>query len=67
MYYEGSLLAYSGKNDADLHLLRLAIDEGYCAVSALNKDPLLEKLRDTPKFGQLLTAVKECQNRFLAD
>jgi eukaryotic-like serine/threonine-protein kinase len=67
LYYSGSLLAFCGKNDAALHLLKLAIDEDYCAVSALEKDPFLAKLRGTPRFSQLVTAGKECQKRFLAD
>ena len=65
LYYEGSLLAFCGKSEAALHLLKLAIDEDYCAGSALEKDSFLAKLRRTPGFSQLVTAAKECQKRFL--
>jgi eukaryotic-like serine/threonine-protein kinase len=64
-YHEGSVVAYCGKEEAALRVLRTAIEENYCAVSALEKDPLLDKLRPLPAFSQLLTAAKECQKRFL--
>jgi TolB-like protein/predicted Ser/Thr protein kinase len=65
-YNFGALLSYCGKKDAALHLLRNAIEHNYCAYTALQTDPLLVKLRGTPEFGQLLSAAKQCQNRFLA-
>jgi TolB-like protein/tetratricopeptide (TPR) repeat protein len=65
-YSVGTLLAYCGRSDAALRLLKSAVEHNYCAYTALQTDPLLAKLRGTTEFNKLLTAAKECQNRFLA-
>ena len=65
-YFQGANLVFCGHKEIAVRLLRSAIDHNYCAYSALQKDPLLEKLRGMPEFPQLLTAARECQNRFLA-
>jgi tetratricopeptide (TPR) repeat protein len=65
-YLFGAALSYCGRKDAALRLLRSAVQQNYCASTALQTDPLLVKLRGTPEFGELLSAAKECQNRFLA-
>lgn len=65
-YYQGSVLAYAGKKDAAVHMLRIAIEQNYCAYSALENDPLLDKLRATPEFADLLKAARFCQEPLLA-
>jgi serine/threonine protein kinase len=65
-YWVGTLLSYCGQKDAAVRLLRSAIEHNYCAYTALQTDPLLVKLRGTPVFSELLSAAKQCQNRFLA-
>ena len=65
-YLVGTLLAYCGQKDAALRLLKSAIEQNYCAYTALQTDPLLVKLRGTPEFSGLLSTAKQCQNRFLA-
>jgi eukaryotic-like serine/threonine-protein kinase len=65
-YFVGALLSYCGQKDAAVRLLKSAIEQNYCAYTALQSDPLLVKLRGTPEFRELLSAAKECQNRFLA-
>ncbi len=62
----GALLSYCGQKDAALRLLKSAFEHNYCAYTALQTDPLLVKFRGTPEFGGLLSAAKECQNRFFA-
>jgi hypothetical protein len=64
-YEKGAIFAYCGKNAA-FHVLGIAIEHNYCAYTALQTDPLLAKLRGSTEFNKLLTAAKECQNRFLA-
>jgi len=66
-YYQGSLLAYAGKKDAAVHMLRLAIEQNYCSYSALKSDPLLDKLRAAPEFAELLKAARSCQQPVLAE
>jgi len=65
-YSVGALLAYCGQKDAALRLLRKAVEQNYCAYTALQTDPLLVKLRGTSEFNELLSSAKACQDRFLA-
>ncbi len=65
-YYQGSVLAYAGKKEAAVHMLRIAIEQNYCSYSALENDPLLDKLRATPEFADLLKAARFCQEPLLA-
>jgi DNA-binding winged helix-turn-helix (wHTH) protein/TolB-like protein len=65
-YIAGTMLSYCGQKDAALRLLRRAVGQNYCAYDALRTDPLLMKLRRSPEFSGLLSAAKECQNKFLA-
>ncbi len=66
-YWDTALLTICGKRDVALRLLKSAIEGHYCAYSALQKDPLLAPLRGTQEFKQLLSAAKECENKFRAD
>jgi hypothetical protein len=65
-YMVGRLLAYCGQKDAALRLLKSAIEQNYCAYTALQTDPLLAKLHGTPDMSELLSEAKQCQNKFLA-
>jgi TolB-like protein/Tfp pilus assembly protein PilF len=65
-YQRGAELAYAGKKEAAVHMLRMAIEQNYCAYSALENDPLLERLRSTPEFAELLRAARFCQEPLLA-
>jgi eukaryotic-like serine/threonine-protein kinase len=60
-YYQGSILAYCGKKQAALHMLSSAVEQNYCAYSALLSDPLLTRLRTDTEFDKVLTAASECQ------
>jgi len=60
-YYQASVLAYCGKKDAALHMLSLAVEQNYCAYSALLSDPLLAKIRTSKEFDEVLTAADRCQ------
>jgi eukaryotic-like serine/threonine-protein kinase len=60
-YHVGALMAYCGQNDAALRLLKAAVQQNYCAYSALLDDPLLKNLRKETAFNEVLTAGSECQ------
>ena len=60
-YTQGAVLAYCGKKEAALHMLDLAVEQNYCAYSALLSDPLLAKIRSTREFDVVLTAADHCQ------
>lgn len=47
-YFVGTALAYCGQNDAALRLLRSAVEQNYCAYTALQTDPLLMKSVEVP-------------------
>ena len=61
IYYQGAILAFCGKKDAAIHLLKTAIERNYCSYSQLQSDPLLSKLRPIPEFGELLAAAHACR------
>ena len=60
-YHVGSLMAACGQNEPALRLLKAAIQQNYCAYSALQDDPLLKNLRKQTAFNELLTAASSCQ------
>jgi len=60
-YLMGALMAYCGQRDASLRLLKAAVQQNYCAYSALLEDPLLKDLRKDTAFNQVLTAASTCQ------
>jgi serine/threonine protein kinase/TolB-like protein len=60
-YHVGALMAYCGQNEPALRLLKAAVQQNYCAYSALLDDPLLKNLRKQPAFDEVLTAGGACQ------
>ncbi len=64
-YYQATLMAFCGEDDLAARLLKSAIEQNYCAYSALQLDPLLASLRQSPAFQPILAAAHQCQQRFL--
>jgi TolB-like protein len=60
-YHTGTVMAYCGQKDAALRLLKAAVQQNYCAYSALLEDPLLKDLRKETAFNEVLTAGSKCQ------
>jgi TolB-like protein len=60
-YHVGAMMAYCGQKDAALRLLKAAVQQNYCAYSALLEDPLLKDLRKDTAFNEVLTAGSKCQ------
>jgi TolB-like protein len=61
-YHVGALMAYCGRKEPGLRLLKAAVQQNYCAYSALLEDPLLKDLRKDTAFNQVLTAGSACQD-----
>jgi serine/threonine protein kinase len=61
-YHVGALMAYCGQKEPALRLLKAAVQQNYCAYSALLEDPLLKDLRKDTTFNQVLTAASACQD-----
>ena len=66
-YFYATWIAYCGRKDLALPMLKNVIERNYCAVTPLRTDPFLAKLRGEPEFAQLVTAAKQCQDRFRAE
>jgi hypothetical protein len=60
-YHVGALMAYCGQTEPALRLLKAAVQQNYCAYSALLDDPLLKDLRKETAFNEVLTASSNCQ------
>jgi TolB-like protein/predicted Ser/Thr protein kinase len=61
-YYEGAIYAFCGKKNAAFHLLKMAIEQNYCAYSNLLSDPLLRNLHSEREFDAILTQAHACQS-----
>jgi hypothetical protein len=60
-YHVGALMAECGQNEPALRLLKAAVQQNYCAYTALLDDPLLKDLRKDTAFNEVLTASSNCQ------
>ena len=60
-YHVGALMAACGQKEPALRMLKAAVQQNYCAYSALLDDPLLKDLRKETAFNQVLTAASNCQ------
>ena len=58
---QAALMAACGQNEPALRLLKAAVQQNYCAYSALLDDPLLKDLRKETAFNEVLTASSNCQ------
>ena len=63
-YHVGALMAYCGQKDPALRLLKAAVQQNYCAYTALLDDPLVKNLRKETAFNEVLTAASNCQAVF---
>jgi serine/threonine protein kinase/Tfp pilus assembly protein PilF len=63
-YHIGELMAACGQSEPALRLLKAAVQQNYCAYSALLDDPLLKDLRKETAFNEVLTAASKCQATF---
>ncbi|MGI9101318.1 MAG: protein kinase domain-containing protein [Terriglobales bacterium] len=66
-YYHGAILAWCGKPAESAEVIRSAIQQNYCANSALHADPALNKLRASPEFAAVAAESAQCQDRFLSE
>ena len=64
-YLAASHLAYCGMTEAAITLLSHAVDHNYCSVTWLENDPMLNNLRNEPRFAGLLSQAKACRQRFV--
>jgi len=60
-YHVGALMAACGQNEPALRLFKAAVQQNYCAHTALLDDPLLKDLRKETAFNEVLTASSNCE------
>jgi tetratricopeptide (TPR) repeat protein len=65
-YFNAGVLSFCGQAEAALRQLRRAIQGNYCSYPAMDKDPLLNAIRQRPEFAELRQAAIQCQQNFLA-
>ncbi len=66
LYYQiAEDLAFCGQAQPALEQLRKAIQGNYCSYPAMDKDPVLNKIRQEPEFAGLRAAAIQCQQRFV--
>jgi serine/threonine protein kinase/TolB-like protein len=66
-YFSAAHLAYAGQQEAALAMLRRAVEDGYCAVPAIDSDPMFAGLRGMAGFAEVREAGMECQRQFRAE
>ena len=65
-YFAASHLAYCNQTDAAVDLVRRAINGNYCSYPAIESDPFFASVRAKPEYGDIRSAGRACQERFLA-
>jgi DNA-binding winged helix-turn-helix (wHTH) protein/TolB-like protein len=63
-YHIGAVLAWCGRTPDALSMLRHAIERGFCAWPALDRDPVWRPLRQVPEFRLLRDEAIGCRERF---
>ena len=63
-YHVAALMAACGQKEPAMRILKSAVQQNYCAHSALLDDPLLKPLRKETSFDEVLTAASNCQAVF---
>ena len=62
-YFSAARSAYCGNTGLALRLLRASVEGNYLAVPAMDRDPLLAKVRDMPEFGRTRAFAIEKQKK----
>jgi TolB-like protein len=65
-YWTAVYFSLAGRVSPALRLLRQAVERNYCAVPAMDNEPLFADLRKSAEFPAIRTAAVACQQRFLA-
>ena len=66
-YFAAGLMSYFGQQGFAVQLMRSAIAGNYCSYTGLQNDVLFASLRSAPEYNDLLTAAKNCRDRFVGE
>jgi TolB-like protein len=64
LYFWAGDLVYCGYTAPAVTLLRESVRRNYCAVSAIEIDPLFAAIRNNAGYDELLGAARACRTRF---
>ena len=64
LYFWAGDLVYCGYTAPAVTLLRESVRRNYCAVSAIEIDPMFAAIRNNAEYGELLGAARACRTRF---
>lgn len=64
-YFFAGHLAYCGQTDAALRMLKIAIDGNHCSYPTMDRDPMFDKIRNTPGFAKVHEAGIACHDDFV--
>jgi len=64
-YWLAAWDSFCGQPDLAYRELRRAIEQNYCAYPQMETDPLLARVRATPRFTEIRSLGMACQQRFL--
>ena len=64
LYFWAVDLVYCGYTAPAVTLLRESVRRNYCAVSAIEIDPMFAAIRTSAEYGELLAAARACRTRF---
>ncbi|HXM79263.1 MAG TPA: hypothetical protein VOA00_08530, partial [Thermoanaerobaculia bacterium] len=65
-YAAAATLAFCGRREAALRLLRRSVEENYLACATMDRDPLFAGIRDTPEFGRIRALALARQKQIVA-
>jgi tetratricopeptide (TPR) repeat protein len=65
-YFDARIQSFCEQRQAALRQLRRAIERNYCAYPALDTDPLLENIRNTPEFQVMRQTAVTRYEKFAA-
>jgi hypothetical protein len=63
-YFDARIQSFCEQRQPALRQLRRAIERNYCAYPALDTDPLLANIRNTPEFQAIRKTAVACYEKF---
>ena len=66
VYFMAEILASADEPERALAFLRVAVQRGYCAIPAMDTDPLFGAIRNTSQFQEIRKMGVDCQMHFRA-
>ncbi len=59
-------LAFAGRRDAALDMLKRAVDRNFCFYPAIDRNAVFAPMREMPEFAALRGRAVQCHDRFMA-